>query len=132
LTPAASGPISLQNLQGERVAAEPLNILRGTLDTLVLRALLGVPMHGYQISEWIDARAKGNLVVLDSALYQSLYRLEKQRLIAAAWGVTENNREARYYRITAKGRALLRSETATWLRYAATVTAILTEPETAG
>jgi PadR family transcriptional regulator PadR len=114
------------------VAAEPLNILRGTLDTLVLRALLGVPMHGYQISEWLDARAKGNLVVLDSALYQSLYRLEKQRLIAAAWGVTENNREARYYRITAKGRALLRSETATWLRYAATVTAILTEPEAAG
>jgi PadR family transcriptional regulator PadR len=111
--------------------AEPLNILRGTLDTLVLRALLGTPMHGYQISEWIDARAKGNLVVLDSALYQSLYRLEKQRLIAATWGVTENNREARYYRVTTKGRALLRAETTTWLRYAATVTAILTEPETA-
>ena len=111
---------------------EPLNILRGTLDALVLRALLGVPMHGYQISEWLDRRAKGNLVVLDSALYQSLYRLEKQRFIAADWGVTENNREARYYRITAKGRASLRAETASWLRYAATVTAILTEPETAG
>jgi DNA-binding PadR family transcriptional regulator len=89
-------------------------------------------MHGYQISEWIDGRAKGNLVVLDSALYQSLYRLEKQRLIAATWGITENNREARYYRITPKGRASLRAETETWLRYAATVTAILTEAETAG
>jgi PadR family transcriptional regulator PadR len=110
---------------------EPLSILRGTLDTLVLRALLGVPMHGYQISEYLDRRSRGNLLVLDSALYQSLYRLEKQRLIAADWGVTENNREARYYRITAKGRASLRDETASWLRYAATVTAILTEPETA-
>jgi PadR family transcriptional regulator PadR len=110
---------------------EPLSILRGTLDTLVLRALLGVPMHGYQISEYLDRRSRGNLLVLDSALYQSLYRLEKQRLIAADWGVTENNREARYYRITVKGRASLRDETASWLRYAATVTAILTEPETA-
>ena len=111
---------------------EPLSILRGTLDTLVLRALLGAPMHGYEISEWLDGRARGNLVVLDSALYQSLYRLEKQRFITADWGVTENNRQARYYRITAKGRASLRNETASWLRYAATVTAILTEPETAG
>jgi PadR family transcriptional regulator, regulatory protein PadR len=111
--------------------AEPLSILRGTLDTLVLRALLGVPMHGYQISEYLDRRSRGNLLVLDSALYQSLYRLEKQRLVAADWGVTENNREARYYRITTKGRASLRDETASWLRYAATVTAILTEPETA-
>ena len=112
--------------------AEPLNILRGTLDTLVLRALLGTPMHGYEISEWLDGRARGNLLVLDSALYQSLYRLEKLRFITADWGVTENNRQARYYRITAKGRASLRNETASWLRYAATVTAILTEPETAG
>ena len=111
---------------------EPLNILRGTLDALVLRALLGAPMHGYEISDWLDRRAQGNLLVLDSALYQALYRLEKQRLIAADWGVTENNRQARYYRITAKGRASLRSETASWLRYAATVTAILTEPENAG
>ena len=111
---------------------EPLSILCGTLDTLVLRALLGTPMHGYEISEWLDSRARGNLLVLDSALYQSLYRLEKQRFISADWGVTENNRQARYYRITAKGRASLRNETASWLRYAATVTAILTEPETAG
>jgi PadR family transcriptional regulator PadR len=111
---------------------EPLSILRGTLDTLVLRALLGAPMHGYEISEWLDRRAHGNLLVLDSALYQALYRLEKQRLIIADWGVTENNRQARYYRLTAKGRASLRAETATWLRYAATVTAILAEPETTG
>ena len=108
------------------MSPEPLNIVRGTLDTLVLRSLLGAPMHGYQISEWIDARAKGNLVVLDSALYQSLYRLEKQRLIAAAWGVTENNRRARYYKLTAAGRAYLRNETKNWMQYAETVTTILT------
>jgi DNA-binding PadR family transcriptional regulator len=66
--------------------------------------------------------------VLDSALYQALYRLERQRLIAAQWGVTENNRQARYYAVTQRGRAFLRAETESWLRYAKTVSAILTEP----
>ena len=106
----------------------PLPILRGTLDVLVLRALLGDPMHGYEISAWLDRRAQGNLAVLDSALYQALYRLERQRLIAAQWGVTENNRQARYYAVTQRGRAFLRAEIESWLRYAKTVSAILTEP----
>jgi DNA-binding PadR family transcriptional regulator len=85
-------------------------------------------MHGFEITTWLGARAQGNLVLLDSALYQALYRLERQRLIAAEWGTTENNRQARYYRITARGRAYLRAETASWLRYAQTVSAILMEP----
>ena len=109
---------------------EPLPVLRGTLDVLVLRALLGEPMHGFEITTWLATRAKGNLAVLDSALYQALYRLERQRLISAEWGTTENNRQARYYRITTRGRAYLRSETVSWLRYAQTVSAILTEPIT--
>ena len=112
--------------------AAPLPVLRGTLDILVLRALLGVPMHGYEITSWLDRRGGGNLALLDSALYQALYRLERQRLIAAEWGVTENNRKARYYRITSRGRTYLRAETESWLRYANTVSAILTEPATAG
>ena len=106
----------------------PLPILRGTLDVLVLRALLGEPMHGYEISAWLDRRGDGNLAVLDSALYQALYRLEKQRLISAQWGVTENNRQARYYHVTAKGRTHLRTETSSWLRYASTVSDVLTAP----
>lgn len=110
---------------------EPIGILRGTLDTLVLRALLGGPLHGYQLSEWFDRRARQDLSVLDSAIYQSLYRLERQRFITAEWGLSANNRQARYYRLTAKGRASLRAETATWLRYAAAVTALLTDPEPA-
>lgn len=110
---------------------EPLAVLRGTLDVLVLKALTWGPMHGYEITAWIEERAIGNLDVVDSALYQSLYRLEERRAISATWGVTENNRKARYYSITPAGRAELRNETARWLRYAETVTGILTTPQPA-
>jgi PadR family transcriptional regulator PadR len=110
---------------------EPLAVLRGTLDVLVLKALTWGPMHGFEITAWIEERAIGNLDVVDSALYQSLYRLEERRAIAATWGVTENNRKARYYSITPAGRAELRNETARWLRYAETVTGILTTPQPA-
>jgi transcriptional regulator len=109
----------------------PLTLLRGTLDVLVLRALAWRPMHGFEITAWLDERGKGNLELLDSALYQALYRLEERRLIAAEWGMTDNNRRARYYSLTSAGRAHLRAETANWMRYAATVTAILAEPRTA-
>jgi PadR family transcriptional regulator, regulatory protein PadR len=108
--------------------APTLPLVRGTLDLLVLRALLGKPMHGYEITAWIDRHSHDNLAILDSALYQALYRLEKQRLISAEWGVTDNNRQARYYRVTASGRRHLRAETSTWLRYASTITALLTAP----
>lgn len=106
----------------------PLPVLRGTLDLLVLRALLGDAKHGYEITGWLDQHAGGNLAILDSALYQALYRLEKQRLIAAEWGVTENKRQARYYSVTPRGRSFLRAETNNWLRYSETVTAVLTAP----
>ena len=111
--------------------AEPLAVLRGTLDVLVLKALTWGPMHGFEITAWIEARATGNLDIVDSALYQSLYRLEERRAITADWGVTENNRRARYYTITPVGRAELRAETARWTRYAETVTDILNTPQPA-
>jgi PadR family transcriptional regulator PadR len=111
--------------------AEPLTVLRGTLDVLVLKALTWAPMHGFEITAWIEARATGNLDIVDSALYQSLYRLEARRAITADWGVTENNRRARYYSITPVGRAELRNETARWHRYAETVTTILNTPQPA-
>ena len=111
--------------------AEPLTVLRGTLDVLVLKALTWAPMHGFEITAWIEARATGNLDIVDSALYQSLYRLEERRAITADWGVTENNRRARYYSITPVGRAELRNETARWNRYAETVTTILNTPQPA-
>lgn len=109
----------------------PLALLRGTLDVLVLKALAWRAMHGFEITAFLDERGGGNLELLDSALYQALYRLEERRLIVAEWGMTDNNRKARYYSLTAAGRAHLRAETANWVRYAATVTAILTEPRAA-
>jgi transcriptional regulator len=107
---------------------EPLAVLRGTLDVLVLRALIVSPMHGFEITAWIEDRAHGNLDVVDSALYQALYRLEARRLVSAEWGVTDNNRRARYYHLTSSGRAHLKAETADWHRYARTVSAILAQP----
>ncbi len=108
--------------------SDRLTVVKGTLDVLVLRALLWRPMHGFEVSTWLEERSAGALDVDDSALYQALYRLEQRGLIAAEWGVTANNRRARYYRVTAAGEAHLRTETATWVRYAATVTGILTDP----
>jgi transcriptional regulator len=102
-----------------------LPILRGTLDLLVLRALAGRAMHGYEITSWIDERAHGRLELLDSALYQALYRLEERRMIRATWGVTENKRRARYYELTAAGRAYLKAEAEKWNVFAATVSAVL-------
>jgi PadR family transcriptional regulator, regulatory protein PadR len=103
----------------------PLPVLRGTLDLLVLRALAWRPMHGYEITSWLDERAHGRLELLDSALYQALYRLEEKRLIRATWGVTENKRRARYYELTAAGRAHLKTEAAKWNLFASTVTDVL-------
>ncbi len=106
--------------------SDQLAPMKGTLDTLVLKALSWEPMHGFEITTWLESRSGGELGVDDSALYQALYRMEQRELIEAEWGITENNRRARYYRLTAKGRARLREETARWLRYAATVSTVLT------
>ena len=106
--------------------ADALPLVKGTLDVLVLKALSWSPMHGFEITRWLEARSGGLLGVQDSALYQALYRLEERGLAAAEWGLTENNQRARYYRVTKAGRAHLAAGTAQWVRYAATVTDILT------
>lgn len=108
-----------------------LPVLKGTLDVLVLRALSWTPMHGFEIVTWLESAAKGSLDLEDSALYQAVYRLEERGLVAASWGVTENNRRARYYSITPAGRSQLRAETRNWMHYAETVTNILTAPRSA-
>jgi PadR family transcriptional regulator, regulatory protein PadR len=109
-----------------------LPLVKGTLDVLVLKALSWGPMHGFEIVSWLEQRSGGSLDIEDSALYQALYRMERRDLIEAEWGVTENNRRARYYRIAPAGRAHLRARTAQWLKYASTVTGILTaSPRTA-
>ena len=103
-----------------------LPVGKGTLDVLVLRALQWAPMHGFEITSWLEERSANALEVEDSAVYQALYRMEERELIAAEWGVTENQRQARYYKITPQGRAHLKAQTAQWLQYSETVTAILT------
>ena len=108
--------------------ADQIPLVRGTLDVLVLKTLTWGPMHGFEITSWLEQQSGGRLDVEDSALYQALRRLEDRALVDAEWGVTDNNRKARYYRITTAGRAHLRAETSQWVRYAETVTGILTSP----
>jgi PadR family transcriptional regulator, regulatory protein PadR len=105
--------------------SDALELLKGTLDLLVLRTVALEPMHGYGISEWIRERTGGALVVQDAALYQALRRLEARGLVDADWGVTENNRRARYYRLTPAGRKKLAVETDAWHRYTDAVYQVL-------
>lgn len=101
-------------------------VVKGTLDVLVLRALEQRPMHGFALTAWLEAHSGGRLGLEDAALYQALYRMEKRGLVAAEWGVSDRKRRARFYRLTPAGRAHLARETARWMRYAETVTDMLT------
>jgi len=85
-------------------------LLKGTLDVLVLKTLSWTPMHAFEISTWIEERSTGRVAVDDAAMLQALHRLEERKLITAEWGVTKNGRKARYYRLTAPGKAHLRAE----------------------
>lgn len=105
---------------------DPLPLVKGTLDALVLRALTWAPMHGFEITSWLEDRTRGALGIDDSALYQALHRMEERGWITTEWGITENNRRARYYSLTKSGRAHLAAETKRWVRYADIVTAVLT------
>jgi transcriptional regulator len=104
---------------------DSLPLLKGTLDLLILKTLSWGPMHGYAIATWLEERSDGTLGVDDSALYQALQRMEGRGWLAAEWGTTENNRRARYYKLTAAGRQRLRVEAETWLRYTRSVSSIL-------
>ena len=99
--------------------------LKGTLDVLVLKALSWRPLHGFEITSWLEERSGGPLNVDDAALFQALHRMEERGLIAAEWGVTENNRRARYYRLTPRGRSHLRAESTALTQYARALTTIL-------
>ena len=102
-----------------------LDLLQGTLDVLILKTLVWGPTHGYGVSRWIRERTRDVLRVEDAALYQALHRLERRRLIEAEWGVSENNRRAKYYSLTAEGRRALRAETDAWRQYARAVSRVL-------
>src|ERR671919_1820909 len=100
-------------------------ILRGTFDLLILRALSWGPAHGYAIARWIEQATNDVLAVGEGTLYPALHRLEERGWIEASWGVSENNRQAKFYSLTKRGRARLRVEHENWRRYAAAVFAAM-------
>jgi transcriptional regulator len=103
-----------------------MNLLQGTLDLLVMRALAGEPRHGYGVVDWVRRTTGGTIEVEDGALYTSLHRMHERGWLTAEWGVSENNRRAKYYSLTAAGRARLAEAAAEWDRYAAAVAQVLT------
>jgi transcriptional regulator len=107
------------------MAADSLPLFKGTLDLLILKTLSWGPRHGYGIAVWLEHRSDGSLALDDSALYQALQRMQGRGWLAAEWGITEHNRRARYYKLTASGRQRLKSESETWTRYTKSVSAIL-------
>lgn len=95
----------------------PLPLLQGTVDVLILRALAWSSMHGYAITTWIRERADDDLAVEDAALYQALHRLERKGLVSSEWGISDNNRRAKFYAIAKTGRQHLRTEVVELRRY---------------
>jgi PadR family transcriptional regulator, regulatory protein PadR len=108
---------------------EDLQLLQGTLDVLVLKALSWGAQHGYGIARWIRQATEDELRVEDRALYVALHRMEERGWIEAEWGVTENNRRAKYYQLTQEGRGALRRQSVTWERYASAVSRVLKAAE---
>ena len=106
-----------------------IDVLQGTLDLLVLRAVSTAPMHGYNVLDWLKRSTAGELRLEDAALYPALHRLEARGFIRSEWGVSENNRRAKYYELTTKGRRKLAAETATWERYASLMARVLGSTE---
>ena len=99
------------------MAPDSLELMKGTLDVLVLRALSLEPMHGYAVSGWIGESTKGILHVEEAALYQALHRMERRGWLTSEWGRSAKNRRAKFYSLTASGKAQLERETGVMQRY---------------
>lgn len=102
-----------------------LSLVRGTLDLLILKTLVWEPLHGYAITRSIKLLTEGALVVEEGALYPALHRLESKGLVEVEGGVSENNRKAKFYQLTALGRKQLLTDTKTWKQYAEAVAKVL-------
>ncbi|WP_321471902.1 PadR family transcriptional regulator [uncultured Paludibaculum sp.] len=114
-----------------------LELVRGTLDVLILKALVWGRLHGYAITSLIHRQTEEALLVEEGTLYPALWRLEAKGLVEAEWGLSENNRRAKFYQLTSEGRRQLREETKTWEAYSAAVGKMLSAtkppaPEEAG
>jgi transcriptional regulator len=111
---------------------ESLDLVQGTVDVLVLQTLAWGPMHGYAVASWIRQRTDGVLELEDAPLYKALHRLERQGCVVAEWGLSENNRRARYYQLTPAGAAQLSARASAWRRYADAVCRVLEPPRAPG
>ncbi len=111
------------------MADSNLQLLQGTLDMLVLKALIFGPQHGYAVARWIRDTTGGTLDIEEGALYTALHRMEKRRWLTSEWGVSENNRRAKYYALTEEGRRQLAAGAQSWTRYAEAVFKVLQTTE---
>ncbi|HEU4642373.1 MAG TPA: PadR family transcriptional regulator [Gemmatimonadaceae bacterium] len=102
-----------------------LDLLQGTLDLLILKTLAWGPMHGYAAARWIRDTSDDDLQIEEGALYTALHRMEQRGWLESEWGLSENNRRAKFYQLTAAGRRQLRAKSALWTRYASAVSKIL-------
>lgn len=105
--------------------ADDLDLIRGTLDLFILKALTWGPMHGLAVVRWIETTTRSELQVEEGALYPALHRMEQKGWLSAEWGVTENSRRAKFYKLTARGRRQLTTQLSTWQRYVKAASLIL-------
>jgi len=102
-----------------------MNLIQGTVDVMILKTVSRGPLHGFGISHAIRERSDGILGLEDAALYQALHRLENRGLLVSEWGLSDNNRRAKYYQLTEEGKVRLRRESEAWRRYASAVSRVL-------
>jgi PadR family transcriptional regulator PadR len=102
-----------------------VDLLQGTLDVLILKTLTWEPMHGYGVARWLQRVTDDVLQIEEGSLYPALHRMERKGWIASEWGLSENNRRAKYYRLTSEGRKQLRAEASTWTVFAQAVFKVL-------
>ena len=110
------------------MAESELTILRSSLDLVILKALTWGPRHGYAVAEWIDQATESAVLLEEGTLYPALHRLERNGWVAAEWGVSANNRRAKFYSITPTGRAQLSDTAPAWLRHADAIARALRAP----
>jgi len=111
------------------VKLDDLSLINGTLDLLVMRTLTSAPMHGFAIARWIKATSDDAILVEDRALYLALHRLEERGLVGSEWGLSENNRRARFYQLTRAGKKQLQAREEHFTRYVDAVFKILRAPD---
>jgi len=122
-------PLSIVSIdvQGEQqfMPARTGELVQGTLGILILKALLAEPTHGYGIARWIEQTTRDALRIEEGSLYPALRRLEDRGFVRSEWGISDNNRRARYYQLTSAGRGHLRAEAAAWTSYAGAMLSVL-------